>query len=286
MGQVLGSTQSWFNSTNDAMGMVTFATIVMMFSNNIWQLDYTPRTWVRWMIYFDAVAFLIAYVGTCANDLMPECWKQNAYWLAADIVWSFKDGFKYGYIAYKSLSICGYKTRWPCYATVVISLLLYWLLLIQAYGFSMPNCPGQFKSQAPRVTLYLFWTLVDVVASVMIVNKMRQVVANSKGANADSTVYYIIKFREELRLIVAAVGLCAVTILSVINAVNPSFNALNIWRIVFVYIQLLMVMGSQKVVVGGGSSVNSQVASTVSHPGGGAPPRQSETVANTKAYKD
>ncbi|KAJ3030198.1 UNVERIFIED_CONTAM: hypothetical protein HDU68_009839 [Siphonaria sp. JEL0065] len=280
MGQVLPSTQKWFDSTNDAMGMVTFATIVMMFSNNIWQLDFTPRTWVRWMIYLDALAFLVAYIGTCANDLMPECWKQNAYWLAADLLWSFKDAFKYGYICYKSLSICGHKVRWPCYVVVVISLLLYWLLCIQAYGFSMPGCPGQFKSQAPRVALYLYWTCVDIVASVMVVNKMRAVVANSKGANADSSVYYIIKFREELRLVVAAVGLCSVTILSVIHAVNPDFNALNIWRIVFVYIQLLMVMGSQKVVVGGGSSQNSQAASTAS----GA--RQDSTVANSKAIKD
>ncbi|KAJ3030201.1 UNVERIFIED_CONTAM: hypothetical protein HDU68_009842 [Siphonaria sp. JEL0065] len=233
------------------MGMVTFATIVMMFSNNIWQLDFTPRTWVRWMIYLDALAFLVA---------------------------SFKDAFKYGYICYKSLSICGHKVRWPCYVVVVISLLLYWLLCIQAYGFSMPGCPGQFKSQAPRVTLYLYWTCVDVVASVMVVNKMRAVVANSKGANADSSVYYIIKFREELRLVVAAVGLCSVTILSVIHAVNPDFNALNIWRIVFVYIQLLMVMGSQKVVVGASSSAQSQVSSN----GGGA---NSQTGNNNSVKK-
>ncbi|KAJ3079524.1 hypothetical protein HDU99_010677 [Rhizoclosmatium hyalinum] len=243
------------------MGMVSFATVVMMFANNIWQLDSTPRTWVRWMIYCDALAFFIAYVGTCANDLMPECWKQNAYWLAADLVWSFKDAFKYGYIAYKALSICGIKTRWPAYATVVGSLILYWILCYQAYGFTMPDCPGQFKSQVPRVILYLYWTVVDVVASAMILWKMSQVVANSKGANADSSVYYIIKFREEIRLLVVAFGMLAVTILSIIHAANPDFNALNIWRIVFVYVQLLLVMGSQKVVVGGGSSANSQVGS-------------------------
>ncbi|KAJ3092984.1 hypothetical protein HK100_006798, partial [Physocladia obscura] len=258
MGQVLSSTQNWFDSTNNAMGMVSFATVIMMFSNGIWQLDFTPRTWVRWMVYFDALAFLIEYIGTCSNDLMPECWKQNAYWLGADLVWSFKDAFKYGYIAYKALSINGMKQTWPCYLVVVISLLLYWLLCVQAYGFSMPNCPPNFASQGPRVALYLYWTVVDIVATVMIVIKMRTVVANSKTANTDSTIYYVIQFREELRLIVVAVGMLAVTILSIINAINPSFNALNIWRIVFVYVQLILVMGSQKVAAG--SNVTSSVA--------------------------
>ncbi|KAJ3072209.1 hypothetical protein HDU98_004051 [Podochytrium sp. JEL0797] len=280
MGQVLGSTQTWFNETNNSMGMVTFATVIMMFANNIWQLDTTPKTWVRWMVYFDAVAFLIAYIGTCVSDLTPACWQQNAFGLAADLVWSFKDAFKYGYIAYKAISICGIKVRWPCHATVVVSLILYWLLCIQAYGFSMPDCPGQFKSQGPRIALYLYWTLVDVVASAMIVWKMTKVVANSKGANADTTIYYMIKFREELRLLVASVGMLAVTVLSIAHAVNPDFNALNIWRIVFVYVQLLLVMGSQKVVAGASSrqSTSQQPASRLSHSAQG----QSKLAPNSR----
>ncbi|KAI9346490.1 hypothetical protein BDR26DRAFT_916453 [Obelidium mucronatum] len=267
MGQILGSQQKWFSETNAAMGMVSFSTVLVMFSSNIWQLDRTPRTWIRWMAYFDALAYLIVYVGTSLNELMPECWKQNSYWLAADLVWSFKDAFKYGYISYKALSICGFKARWPCYATMIGSLLLYWLLCVQAYGFTAPDCHGTFKSQGPRVALYLYWTLVDVVASAMILHKMSSIVSNSKEVNTDNKVYYVIKFREEIRLLAVSVGMFAVTIVCIHHALNPEAEYLNIWSIVFVYCQVLLVMGSQKVVVGDGQAVGASGGSAAS--GGG-----------------
>ncbi|KAJ3234575.1 hypothetical protein HDU78_005752 [Chytriomyces hyalinus] len=261
---VLRSTEVWFANANDSMGMVTYGTIVMMFSSNIWQLDFTPRTWVRWMIYLDALAFTIIYAGTCANDLLPDCWQRNSYGLAADLIWSFKDAGKYGYIAYKALSIGGYHMRWPCYAVAGLSLLLYWLLCYQAYGFSMPGCPGQFHSDVPRVVLYGYWTLVDVVATVVVVAKMRSVIVNSSAVgNQDSTVYKIIKMREEIRLLVASVGMLSVTVLSIVGAIDPTVTTLNIWRMVFVYVQLLLVMGSQKVVVGNYAS-SSQHANNAS----------------------
>ncbi|KAI8607231.1 hypothetical protein BC830DRAFT_1159271 [Chytriomyces sp. MP71] len=252
MGQILGSTIRWFDTINDSMGMVTFGTVIMMFSNDIWQLDFTPRTWVRWMIYFDALAFLIEYIGTCANDLIPSCWQQNSYWLASDLIWSFKDAAKYGYITYKATTLSGYKTRVPCYSVAIISLILYWVLCIQSYGFTPPKCSSAFKSPIPRIVLYLYWTCVDVCASLMVVRKMAEGTRGAEGAFA--AVIRVVQMREEARLLVASVGMSAVSALSIAGALDETLVTLNIWRMVFVYVQLLLVLGSQKVVVGNDGS--------------------------------
>ncbi|TPX53707.1 hypothetical protein CcCBS67573_g09663, partial [Chytriomyces confervae] len=91
------SLSKWFAATGDSMGMVTFATVIYMFQTQTWKLDFHPRTSVRLMIYLDALGFLVSYVGTCANDLMPLCSQRNGYALVADLFWSVKDAVKYGY---------------------------------------------------------------------------------------------------------------------------------------------------------------------------------------------
>ncbi|KAJ3029907.1 UNVERIFIED_CONTAM: hypothetical protein HDU68_010690 [Siphonaria sp. JEL0065] len=79
---------------------------------------------------------------------------------------------------------------------------------------------------------------------------MTQVVTNSKQVNTDNKVYSVIKFREELRLLCVSIGMLAVTVVSLHHAFNPDLPFLNIWSIVFVFTQVILVMGSQKVIVG------------------------------------
>ncbi|KAI9346905.1 hypothetical protein BDR26DRAFT_855336 [Obelidium mucronatum] len=197
---------------------------------------------------------------------MPNCWQRNAYKVAAGIVWSFKDGLKYGYMAYKAVKLGDIKADWPYYATLVGSLLLYWIFLLTGNGFEGPKCTPLTTSMGPKVALYLYWTLVDIVASLVVLNKMRKAIKMSKDAKIENKEFNSIKFKEEIRLLIASVGMTIVTILSIINAFNPSFNVLSIWRIVFVYIQLLMVL-SQKGASGGGSETTSQSQSMKSSKG-------------------
>ncbi|KAI9327089.1 hypothetical protein BDR26DRAFT_876061 [Obelidium mucronatum] len=269
MGQVLTSTQQWFDKTNNAMGMVSFATLLMMFSNDLWQLDWTPRTWVRWMVYFDSLAFLISYIGTSLEDLMPYCWQRNAFKLAAGIVWSLKDALKYGYLAFKATKISGYQNlRFPYYLAACGSLVLYWIFLLTGYGFVEPNCAPMTKSQVPRLALYLYWSVVDLGTSVVVINKMRQVISASKEVKMDHTEFYTVKFREEIRLLIASIGMSIVTVLSIISIVEPKFNVLSIWRIVFVYLQLVMVMASQTVPTSQTTISNHAIVSDLSDPPG------------------
>ncbi|KAI9327090.1 hypothetical protein BDR26DRAFT_876062 [Obelidium mucronatum] len=169
---------------------------------------------------------------------------------------SFKDCFKYGYMAFKASTICGLRSPWPCYVTGGVSLLLYWIVLIAGIGFKSPMCEPLTHNKGPLVVLYVYWTVVDVVASAMIIHRVRKVILKSKAVKIDYSEFYQLKFREETRLLFVSVGMTVVTILEIFAAVQDSFstNLISLWRIVFVYIQLVMVLTSQKVTEGSGGA--------------------------------
>ncbi|KAI9335679.1 hypothetical protein BDR26DRAFT_522087 [Obelidium mucronatum] len=252
----------WFEQTNNAIGMVTFATVFYMFESNIWQLDrsWHPRTWVRLMIYLDALGFLILYSGNLANDALPLCSQRNLYLIVADLVWCCKDAVKYGYIAFRAMTICGFKSRNQklyCYLVASGSAVLYWILMGQVYSFKEPDCKAHFQSNIPRVTLYVYWTVVDIAAAALIVIKMQRAVFENDtvlGNTEDGKTFWIIKFREELRLVFVAIGMCAVTIVVIVQTTHPEMPTYRVGTMVFVFCQLILVIGSRKVEVGEASS--------------------------------
>ncbi|KAI8828103.1 hypothetical protein BJ741DRAFT_439116 [Chytriomyces cf. hyalinus JEL632] len=250
------SLSKWFAATGDSMGMVTFATVIYMLQTDTWKLDYHPRTSVRLMIYLDALGFLVSYAGTCANDLMPLCSQRNGYALVADLFWSVKDAVKYGYVSYRALTICGYRgiqKRRIAYAAGAGSLVLYWIFMAQVYSFNAADqCAPHYQSNVPLVTLYLYWTVVDVVAAAMVMWKLRKMIKETQILKAveETNMYRILSFREELRLILVSLGMCMVTVQTIVSTTNPNVNSYRIGTIVFVYCQLFLVIGSRKVAVG------------------------------------
>ncbi|KAJ3246406.1 hypothetical protein HDU78_007123 [Chytriomyces hyalinus] len=179
------SQKNWFAATSNAMGMVSYATVIVMLHNDNWKLDLSPKTWVRWMAYLDAVAFTITFVKAAENsNISPAgtpCGVNTAWWFAADCVFSFKDAFKYGYITFKACTITGVSVKWPAYATFATSLLLYWLFMFAAYSFTDP-CTGNMPTVYVQTALYSFWGIVDLGATGAIVRKFLRVTRDLKGA--------------------------------------------------------------------------------------------------------
>ncbi|KAJ3011323.1 UNVERIFIED_CONTAM: hypothetical protein HDU68_001707 [Siphonaria sp. JEL0065] len=212
------------------------------------------------MIYLDAFAFLISYSGNIANDVLPLCSQRNSYAIVADLIWCCKDAVKYGYITFRTMTICGIKIRnskRPCYIVASGSAILYLILMGQVYSFQDPNCEAHFESKIPRISLYVYWTLVDIVAASLIVRKMRRAVTESDeliGDSEDGRALWIIKFREELRLVFVAIGMFVVTIVVIVQTTHPEMPTYRVGTMVFVYCQLFLVIGSQKVQVGEQSS--------------------------------
>ncbi|ORY45182.1 hypothetical protein BCR33DRAFT_194712 [Rhizoclosmatium globosum] len=162
------------------------------------------------------------------------------------------------YIAFRSMTICGFKyrqTKRPCYTAAAISAVLYWILMAQVYSFNdSTNCAAYFKSNIPRVLLYSYWTLVDVVAAVGVIRKMRNAILEAQRLELDDTMdrhaFSILKFREELRLILVSVSMIAVTVVVIVQTTNPELPTYRVGTMVFVYCQLILVIGSKKVEVG------------------------------------
>ncbi|KAJ3074678.1 hypothetical protein HDU98_010568 [Podochytrium sp. JEL0797] len=249
---------AWFNQANDQSGLITFATVLYMFLNDMYQIvDAHPRHWVRIMIYLDATAFVVSYAGVCARDQMPLCSQRNGVALVADLVWCAKDAVKYGYVSYRALTICGYKFKLlmpACRVVGLISAVLYSILIYQGYSLTEPTCLPHFESTLPRVALYLYWTLIDILSAGVIILKMRRAIKESRNLlgceTPDARAFSILRFREEMHLILVSISMMAVTVVSVVDttAVESAVASFRVGTMVFVFCQLSLLLGSRKVV--------------------------------------
>ncbi|KAI9347215.1 hypothetical protein BDR26DRAFT_854755 [Obelidium mucronatum] len=120
------------NQINFSMGTVTFATVIFMLHTNSYSISLHPRTWVRSMIYLDALAFWVYYLSEIVKD-SSSCTQFTLLQMVADVIWSFKDAFKFGYIVYRGLAIVGSKRQWPHVYTGLLSLIFYWYYIYLTY---------------------------------------------------------------------------------------------------------------------------------------------------------
>ncbi|ORY45181.1 hypothetical protein BCR33DRAFT_716504 [Rhizoclosmatium globosum] len=172
------------------------------------------------------------------------------------MLWCMKDAIKYGYITFRSMTICGYSPRKISrfsYASASVSIVLYCILMAQVYSFNVQtNCSAYFQSNIPRVSLYLFWTVIDVASAVSIIFKMRKAILETQenlGYSVDSIAFSIVKFREELRLIFVGVSMLPVMIVIIVQTTHPELPTYRVGTMVFIFAQLILVIGSKKVVV-------------------------------------
>ncbi|KAI9328623.1 hypothetical protein BDR26DRAFT_1012188 [Obelidium mucronatum] len=240
------SAEAWLISTNNSMGMIAFAMVLMMFGCNMYQIDTHPRTWVRSMVYLDALAFLILYVYQCNRDAITSY------------------ALKYGYIIHKSLVINNvHKRIWPCYFTSGVSLGLYWLYMLQSYGFgeAVGCTDAPLDGNWALIALYILWTTVDFVATLAMVRKITSVIANStelvesgmghfhtqNKLENEVKVFNVYKMREEVRLLLCVGGMGGVSALAIVRVVRPEWGIPAVNKIIFVFVQLLLLLGSKKV---------------------------------------
>ncbi|KAJ3291387.1 hypothetical protein HDU79_002454 [Rhizoclosmatium sp. JEL0117] len=204
----MGSASDWLIATNNSMGMIAFAMVMMMINMDMWRIDSHPRSWVRWMVYFDATAFTVLYAYQLTADLFHTCQQVNAILLLAEFIWSIKDAFKYGFIIHKSLLINNMHMKWPPYAAAATSLVFYWVYMLQYYGFGegcIPPLPGN-------------WALISkvMVASEQLVSGMGHE-GTQKQMETEVQIFGVYKLREEVRLLICVGGMGGVSALAVIR---------------------------------------------------------------------
>ncbi|KAI8609556.1 hypothetical protein BC830DRAFT_1085398 [Chytriomyces sp. MP71] len=238
------------DTLNDSMGLVSFATVVIMLHSNRFQVGWRPASWVFNMAYLDAFAFLFFYLAGVVEDA-ASCQYTATLLLMADVVWSVKDFFKFGFIVYRALAIVNARRQWPIYFVSYVSLGLYWWFLLESYPVvvSHSECAPSNIPTDGQLALYLFWSVVEIGVSAAVVFKMSRVSRIVQKANIGVEVYTHFKQAEEVRLLIATLGMGAVTILAVDGLVRRR-DDVAISRIVFVYGQLVLVLGAAQGSVG------------------------------------
>ncbi|KAI8609553.1 hypothetical protein BC830DRAFT_1149978 [Chytriomyces sp. MP71] len=247
------------------MGTVTFSLLMFMLNTDSFDVDMHPRTWVRSMIYLDALAFFVFYLSDVIQDV-ASCTLYLKLQLASDILWSLKDALKFGYLMYRGLAIIGSKRTWPIYWTAMASLVLYSIYNYDRYSTVLCSCEpsqlapddtaldAQTEPWKTLIALYLFWSFVEVGVSVAIVTKMAVSARKVKAMNFAYESYARFKRREENRLLVACLGMGAVTFMTIVHYVGFAQDGgrdgwrvkmdVQVNRIVFVMMQGMMLLGS------------------------------------------
>ncbi|KAJ3292376.1 hypothetical protein HK104_005342 [Borealophlyctis nickersoniae] len=246
---------TFFGGLSDFAGSVAFATVMVMFCLGQWQVGFNLRDTAKWMIYFDVLAWIVAYTGLVVADHLTPC-GVTAFWFVGDFIWCFKDGLKYTYIVYRCTRISGSTDRRPPLATFALSVGLYFLYMGESYNFS-GDCNttnlGHVTVNWAVVLLYVVWMLIDVVASMIMLRKLTQVVGDVASLPSRMEIYRKMVIREEARLLLATAAMAIVTILSIVNVISKGATA-PIGAITFVYSQLLLYMSSLKIETSSASS--------------------------------
>ncbi|KAJ3259539.1 hypothetical protein HK103_002092 [Boothiomyces macroporosus] len=243
------SSQSFIQNLNTYSGLVSFAALILMLSMNHYRLGFHPKYFVRWMIYLDSIAFLITFIAEAYQFSLPNqqfagC-TGNTIGLMSNAIDSLKDGTKYGYLVFRGFQIWG--TESPARISIMAfagSFILYWLYILTSFSFrgdcSLPFLP-QVTFNWSLVLLYVYWTIMDMVPSAILVIKFQDYVFLSPQ---DKKFHWIL-FREELRLFVSCVIMAGVTCNSIYNVISHS--TFDPAPIAFVFTQYILVVNSLSV---------------------------------------
>ncbi|ORZ30793.1 hypothetical protein BCR44DRAFT_1443841 [Catenaria anguillulae PL171] len=242
---------------NAASGLVTFATLVSMLARGNTRIRRTFHSYIRLMIYLDSVAFLVAFVGQMATDSLTAC-GGKAFWLVADLFWSFKDAFKYGYLAFRCTRIVGLKDdKWHFVVHMAFgtSLVLYWFYMLMSYDLS-GSCSqaliGNVNFNWSVLPLYSSWLLMDVIMASAMLYSLGKMVTEMQDVNKDLgrkpakiELYGSVIRQERARLVVNALLMLLVNVVSVLNVVGATAVPGN--SIVFVFLQHWIFVSSTSV---------------------------------------
>ncbi|KAJ3324991.1 hypothetical protein HDV06_005580 [Boothiomyces sp. JEL0866] len=152
------------------------------------------------------------------------------------------DACKYGYLVYRGFQIWGSENpaRISVFASLG-SLVLYWLYIATAYSFS-GDCTESLIPQVnfnwSLVLLYVYWMLMDMVPSAIMIIKIQDYAFMAPENKAISKILY----REETRLFVSCLVMAAVTCNSIYNVISKATFSLT--TVAFVYTQFIIFLNS------------------------------------------
>ncbi|KAI9346514.1 hypothetical protein BDR26DRAFT_855697 [Obelidium mucronatum] len=237
---------------NYSMGTVSVTTVLFMLHLNVYEIDFTPRTWIRWAAYLDSLSFFVLYLGDIVQDT-ADCRFLRNIKVACDLLWSFKDAFKIGYIVLQTTMIYRSPRRWPAWWAALGSLILYWTFMSQLYGFS----DGSFCFVLPglepaRIALYGFWIAVEFTCIVLITMKLyipffqrrndAQCLLVGDGESGD-----LHAIRNAMQLLVILSLTMGITLWTLIYYESlQSSLVLQVRNIVIVFSQMVLVIASER----------------------------------------
>ncbi|KAJ3274119.1 hypothetical protein HDV01_003402 [Terramyces sp. JEL0728] len=236
---------TFVDGLNNFSGEVTIAAILVMFFMNHYKVGFHPKYFVRWMIYLDALAFTFTYItqALAQGSVLPGSGCSQKYIaFTGDFIDSFKDACKYGYLVYRGFQIWGSDSpaRISLFAALG-SLVLYWLYIATAYSFT-GDCTQSLIPQVSfnwsLVLLYVYWMIMDMVPSAIMIIKIQDYAFLSPENKAISNIL----LREESRLFVSCVVMAAVTCNSIYNVVSKASFSLT--TVAFVYTQFIIFLNS------------------------------------------
>ncbi|KAJ3274120.1 hypothetical protein HDV01_003403 [Terramyces sp. JEL0728] len=243
-------TASFVQNINNYSGLVSFAGLILMVSMNHYKVGFHPKYFVRWMIYLDSLGFLLtftaqAYQYSLPNQQFTGC-TANTIGIVSNAIDTVKDASKYGYIVFRGFQIWG--TESPAKISLMAfagSAILYWMYILTSFSFrgdcSLPFIP-QNTFNWSLVLLYVYWTIMDMVPSAILVIRFQDYVF---ATPEDQKVKGIL-YREEMRLFLSCVIMAGVTCNSIYNVISHS--TFDLAPIAFVFTQYILLVNSLTIV--------------------------------------
>ncbi|KAJ3195980.1 hypothetical protein HK101_010486 [Irineochytrium annulatum] len=230
---------------------MSYTTLLIVVATGHWRVQLRLKDLVIVMLYLECLATAFAWSAEFWADYLNPC-SSLSLWFLGDFFWSLKDGAKYAYMMYRALAISATTFKHSnvvTAATGVISVGLYWALMVEIYYFG-DSCIGSGNAASGATItlplLYSFWTAVGIVMGALNIYTLYQHQREYSKLGGRSTnakdLYSKLAERELFQLIAVGVLMVIVTILSIYRVTVPGkSNMITMSTFVFVMTQAILV---------------------------------------------
>ncbi|KAJ3195973.1 ubiquitin-specific protease doa4 [Irineochytrium annulatum] len=248
------STTAFLTNLNATANSISFAVLLIVVATGHWRVQLRLRDLVIVMLYLECLATAFAWSAEIWADYLNPC-SSLSLWFLGDFFWSLKDAAKYAYMMYRALAISATDFKYSHAVTVatgVISIVLYWALMVEIYYFG-DSCSGTGNAaSAATVTLpllYSYWTTVDIIVGALNISKFYQhqteysKVSSLGGRSTNANdLYSRLAERELVQLLVVGALMIMVTMFSIYRVTVPGKSTtITMSTYVFVMTQAILV---------------------------------------------
>lgn len=209
------------NSLEDCAGLISFASLITLLLLDAWKVSFSYRSLVQLMIYFDCVAFVFKYYAQFI-DYKLKGENIPAMWLlfTAECLWLFKDVCKNSYIVWRTMFVANVSKNpngnghihigvW-FFGGLSAALYSWYLVANYSWLFAGIKKPEAAPSNLPVVTLYMYWTILDIVCTSFLIQTIRKYSAFEKASNVQSKLPLSRVVQREIFRVIVTAGLSAV----------------------------------------------------------------------------